>query len=266
MQSKRIGYTTRKSLIYKTGVEYGDYAINYIQGCAHGCKYPCYAYRMAKRFGKVSSYEEWLKPVIVSNAVELLEKEMPKYKGKMEKLHLCFTSDPFMYGYDEIEDLTQDILFNIFFDTSARLPLVNVSVLTKGLLPSWLEELGRGIETGISLVSLNEQFRENMEPNTAPYKDRIEALRRLKVFGHCKTWVSIEPYPTPNIIEQDLTKILNAVGFVDKIVFGKLNYNPTCTAYPHRKEFYNQAAEQVKEFCYKKGIECIIKKGTETEA
>ena len=48
--------TTRKSMLYKTGVEYGDYTINHIHGCAHGCKYPCYAMSMAKRFGKVKTY------------------------------------------------------------------------------------------------------------------------------------------------------------------------------------------------------------------
>ena len=42
----------RKSLLYKTGVEYGDYTINHVQGCSHGCMYPCYAFMMARRFGK----------------------------------------------------------------------------------------------------------------------------------------------------------------------------------------------------------------------
>jgi hypothetical protein len=34
----------------------------------------------------------------------------------------------------------------------------------------------------------------------------------------CKTWVSIEPYPTPNFIEQDLNDILCAISFCDKII------------------------------------------------
>lgn len=38
----------RKTMLYKTGVEYGDYTINHVQGCAHGCKFPCYAMMMAK--------------------------------------------------------------------------------------------------------------------------------------------------------------------------------------------------------------------------
>lgn len=40
----------RKTMLYKTGVEYGDYTVNHVQGCSHGCKYPCYAMMLAKRY------------------------------------------------------------------------------------------------------------------------------------------------------------------------------------------------------------------------
>ena len=53
---------TRKTMLYKTGVEYGDYTMNHVQGCAHGCLYPCYAYMMAKRFGKAKTQEEHKNP------------------------------------------------------------------------------------------------------------------------------------------------------------------------------------------------------------
>ena len=59
----------RKSMLYKTGVEYGDYTLNHVQGCAHGCKYPCYAMQMAKRFGKVKTYEDWCEPKLVENTL-----------------------------------------------------------------------------------------------------------------------------------------------------------------------------------------------------
>ena len=39
----------RRSLLYRTGVEYGDYTINHVLGCAHGCRYPCYAMQLSKR-------------------------------------------------------------------------------------------------------------------------------------------------------------------------------------------------------------------------
>jgi DNA repair photolyase len=60
------------------------------------------------------------------------------------------------------------------------------------------------------LVSLDESFRERIEPGAAPLEKRLAALKYLHDDG-CKTWVSIEPYPTPNIIEQNLHEVLEAV-------------------------------------------------------
>ena len=73
--STKMQYIERKSMLYKTGVEYGDYTMNHVQGCSHGCKYPCYAFLMAKRFGRVHTYEDWCTPVLVSNTLELLDKK-----------------------------------------------------------------------------------------------------------------------------------------------------------------------------------------------
>ena len=41
---KVAGSIQRKTMLYETGVEYGDYTMNYVLVCAHGCKFPCYAY------------------------------------------------------------------------------------------------------------------------------------------------------------------------------------------------------------------------------
>jgi DNA repair photolyase len=75
---------TKNSLLYKSKVEYADYSINHILGCSHGCRFPCYAMIMAKRFGWVKNYNEWIKPKIVSNALELLDKEILKYKDDIK--------------------------------------------------------------------------------------------------------------------------------------------------------------------------------------
>ncbi len=81
----------------------------------------------------------------------------------------------------------------------------------------------------------------------------------------CKTWVSIEPYPTPNIIRQDLTDVLNAVSFVDKIIFGRMNYNKEINSYKEHKRFYNECAQKVIEFCTKRKKAYHIKNGTITQ-
>ena len=209
---------SRKTMLYKTGVEYGDYTVNYIQGCSHGCAFPCYAFMLAKRFGKVKSYEEWIKPVIIDNTIELLTKELPKLKEKIRNVQLCFTTDPFMYGYDDIKELSLQVIEII---NSYNIPC---NILTKGILPKELINTKNINCYGITLVSLDEKFREKYEPGTADYKERIASLKRLHDHGF-KTWVSIEPYPTPNIVNQRLDEILEEVSFVDKIIFGRLNYN-----------------------------------------
>lgn len=251
-------HTTRKTLLYKTGVEYGDYTINHIEGCSHGCLYPCYAMMMAKRFGKVKTYEEWINPKIVINSIDLLKKEIPRYKHKINSVHLSFTTDPFMYGKDEIANLTIEII-KLLNENS-----IKCTVLTKGILPHTLLETSKINEYGISLISLNENFREKIEPHSATYKDRIQSLKRLSENGF-KTWVSIEPYPTPNIVEQDINEILNSVSFVNKIIFGKLNYNSLVSQYKESINYYNFLSKQVIDFCVKNNKEYHIKKGTMRE-
>jgi DNA repair photolyase len=50
-------FIQRKSLIYITGIKYGDYTINHIQGCSHGSKYSCYAFLLKKHFDKKENKE-----------------------------------------------------------------------------------------------------------------------------------------------------------------------------------------------------------------
>lgn len=252
-----IDTITRKTMLYKTGVEYGDYTMNHVLGCSHGCLYPCYAFLMAKRFRKVSGYAQWCKPKLVSNTLEILDNEIPRLKSKIKSVQLCFTTDPFMFGYEEVGQMSMAAIKKL---NNAGIKCV---VLTKGHLPSDLAEQSTLNEYGITLISLDESFRKRVEPGATSYESRIARLKDLHNKG-CKTWVSIEPYPTPNIIEQDLDNILNAVSFVDKIIFGRTNYNKEVTMFPNGKLFYNQQTEVVVDFCLQRGKNYHIKKGTMT--
>ena len=178
--------------------------------------------------------------------------------GEIHMMHLCFTTDPFMYQYSDIGELSVKVIKK--FNAEG----INCSVLTKGLLPVELANLSKGNEYGITLVSLNENYREKYEPGAAPYKNRISSLKHLHDCGY-KTWVSIEPYPTPNIIEQNLNEILEAVGFVDKIIFGRTNYSKTISAYKDHRKFYNEQANIVIEYCKEHGKDYHIKDGTITK-
>ncbi|MDD4700433.1 MAG: radical SAM protein, partial [Oscillospiraceae bacterium] len=248
---------TRKTMLYKTGVEYGDYTMNHVLGCSHGCLYPCYAFLMAKRFGKAADYEKWCSPELVSNTLEILDREIPRLKSKIESVQLCFTTDPFMYGYEEVSEMSMAAI--------KKLNAVGIrcTILTKGLLPLELAEQSPANEYGITLVSLDESFRQRIEPGASSYADRIAALKDLHEKG-CRTWVSIEPYPTPNLIKQDLVEILNAVSFANKIIFGRTNYNREVTSFTAHRAFYNQQVDIVVDFCKKNDIKYHIKNGTIT--
>lgn len=255
---QKLSQITRKTLLYKSGVEYASYALNHVEGCAHGCLYPCYAMMLKKRCGKIKNYQEWIQPKIVGNALELLEKELPKLRNKIDHVFLCFATDPFMHQIKEVQDLSLKIIERLNKDG------VRIISISKGIYPAELikkDKYGANNEYGSTIVSLSENFRKKYEPFAAPIKERIKALKKLHNAG-LKTWASIEPYPTPNIIKQDIKEILEAVSFADKIVFGKWNYNNLIGYFKDYKNFYNKTAEEVVSFCDKRGIETHIKEGT----
>jgi DNA repair photolyase len=196
---------------------------------------------MAHSHGRAKTYADWCRPSLVVNAEELLRKELDRMRSRPEQIHLCLTTDPFMYGFPEVTALTLRLMETI------NSYGIGCSTLTKGIMPVELADSGRfpGQNTlGISLVSLSEEFRLRWEPGAAPYRDRIGALHELHELG-CNTLVHIEPYPTPNLIEQDLMKLLDSIDFADEIWFGGWNYNNIIKQYPDHKQFYNEQSATV---------------------
>ncbi|MCR4898287.1 MAG: hypothetical protein K5892_03580 [Acholeplasmatales bacterium] len=248
----------RKTMLYKTGVEYGDYTVNHILGCSHGCKYPCYAYLMAHRFGKAKNLSEWEDYKIFDNVLKILKKELDKKHEKINTVQLCFSTDPFMYKKDDVKELSLQVIKLI---NSYNIPCI---ILTKGILPKELVNYSKMNYYGITYVSNNNSFQNEYEPNAAPLDERLASLKFLSENG-CNTWVSMEPYPTPNIVNQNFENILNDVSFVNKIVFGRLNYNKLVSEYKNYKNYYNNLVNTFIEFCEKNNIEYHIKNGTKTE-
>jgi DNA repair photolyase len=267
MQIKKI---SRNYLLYKSGVEYEDYACNHVFHCTHNCQYPCYA-RLKM---KVSQFE-WANTIyLVENSIQLLQKEIPKYRDDIKQVHLSFLSDPFMYKVEPVQELTLEILDLL------KIEGIKYKVLTKGVYPVDeikqierknsknnydilllfkneklfdLEE--RTNEYGISLVSLDENFRKRWEPGASPYKERLEALKELARQGFY-TYIYMEPLHPDNISLQEFEKLLENVSFVKKIYFGSWQYNRNFKD----KTKYLQYIELARQFCKEKNIQLLIKK------
>ncbi len=241
----------RKSLLYRSGL--GFWCANHVQGCAHGCRYPCYAYLRARRYGRARDEADWRRPRLVANAVELLERELARRHGRIDVVHLCLTTDPFMVDCPEVSSLSLDLI------ACLNAHGVRASVLTKGVLPASLadQRFDRRNTLGISLVSLDEGFRSRFEPGAAPYGDRIAALARLHAAG-CRTLVHIEPYPTPRIVRQEIAPLLSAVAFVDELHFGGWNYSTLPGDTTDCSAFYREQAQIVRAFCRTHGIRATV--------
>jgi len=249
---KPLNAIERKTLLYKSGL--GFHCINHVLGCSHGCRYPCYAFLMARHHGRIRDYEEWCRPRIVGNALELLDQELARKRVLPDCVHLCLTTDPFMNGQPEVGAMSLAIIERLNHCG------IECSVLTKGRLPAELADRRRfpcDNTHGISLVSLDEDFRREWEPGAASYAERIVALRRLHEAGR-RTLAHIEPYPTPSILEQELAEILAEVKFVDHVYFSGWNYNPRVGRDPADAAFYRRQSAVVRRFCAQHGIDCDL--------
>lgn len=240
----------RKSLLYRSGL--GFWCLNHVLGCSHECRYPCYAFLMARRHGRVRGAAEWSRPRIVGNALALLDRELARKRVLPDEVHLCLTTDPFMFGQPEVVELSLGLIERL------NRAGIRCSVLTKGTYPVELADRRRfpcDNTYGISLVSLDEGFRRRWEPGAAPYAERIAALQRLQAAGR-RTLVHMEPYPTPEIIEQDLQEILTAIAFSDHLYFSGWNYSPRVRRDSATEAFYRGQASLARRFCAEHGIAC----------
>lgn len=256
---------TRRSLLNESKVEYATHGVNHVQGCSHNCVY-CYARTEAMHHGRVCSHAEWKRPRLVADAVEQVRRELAGKRKPVARVHLSFTTDSFMWDAEReqpVEEIAEATLGIIRAINEHGVP---VTVLTKGIYPEIdVRSLHPDNHYGITVVSLSEDFRKDWEPGTPPVSDRIAGLRRIAERA-AWTWVSVEPYPTPNIdpTASRITPLLGELDFADKFIFGGLNYTPAVSQYLKRvdPDFYLTVAREIELWCRTRGKGLHIKKKT----
>ena len=228
--------------------EYSELAANLYSGCDHACSY-CYAPLATRKkrdtFCLSKPRDGVLKKFL--NDAEELERQNEK-----RSILLSFTTDPYQ-SLDVKYQLTREAI-KILHNHN-----LCVSILTKGGKRSerdfdLLSKNKNRSEYGITLVFIDEEMRQKMEPGAAPVVERIEALKKAHKLG-IKTYVSLEPVWFP----EDALKFIDMThDFVDLFKVGKLNYNPQ-QFNVNWTVFRNDVIEKLREY----GVDYYIKKDLE---
>jgi DNA repair photolyase len=231
-----------------------DYVINPYVGCPHKCIY-CYAEFM-KRFTNHLD-EEW------GDFIDIKRTDVPIKQDKLVGASVLFGSVTDAYNpYEKKYEITKKILQG-FIGSSSQ-----VEILTKSDLVirdiNLLKKIPN-LRVGISMNSLDDEFRKRTEPFTASVSRRIKAMKTLHDAG-IRTYLFMSPI-FPAITKFD--KIVEMVKpFADSFYFENLNlragYLPRVLSFiaqwhPELIELYNKIYKK-KDISYWEALSKVINK------
>lgn len=158
-----------------------ELSINPYQGCEHGCVY-CYARESHQYWGYSAGLDFESKIIVKHNAADLLERAFLNPKWKVETVMLSGNTDPYQPAEKRYK-LTRKLLKTCL---KFRNP---VSIITKNSLIlrdlDLLKELAehRLVNVMVSITTLNESLRRNLEPRTATSVKRLRVVETLSAAG-----------------------------------------------------------------------------------
>jgi DNA repair photolyase len=261
-----------KSAIGKCGFPGGGLAINPYVGCSHSCLY-CYA-RFIKRF--TGHTEEWGSFVDArTNIVDILNKQLRSSKYEGERIFIGTVTDP----YQPIEKkykLTRGILQSL---VDYKNP---ISILTKSdlvLRDTDLLKKMKDVDISFTISTLDEKWKNFVEPNSSSTKQRLKAMKELTEEG-ITVLAMMGPYwpvfTDPRTLFEEFKKVgvnhiftesINTIGGnwtgVEKVL--KNNYpnllpriQKTLFDKNNFYEFYDEAQEEIKKLSKKHKIPTTI--------
>ena len=196
--------------------EYSPLALNYINGCDHGCVY-CYVPKLMKRFRSDYVHSD----VYIKEEKTLLkevEASAKKHRNSPKQVFLSFLTDPYSH-FNKQTKLTRRVLEILLH---YQIP---VSILSKGgfnILDDLdiIKKFGDNIQIGGSLTFTSKQDSIKWEKNSSEPEERFMTLEILHGEG-VRTWASMEPviFPEQSLEIMELTK-----DYVDGYKIGKLNH------------------------------------------
>lgn len=224
--------------------EYSPLALNYFNGCDHGCKY-CYVPNLKGAFNPKYDHAN---VTFDSDIFNKLEKELSQRKIDKQVL-LSFTGDP----YCNYNSTTTSKILQILMKHN-----IPIAILTKGggrcLVDLELYKSYDNIKVGATLTFDNSDDGNDYEPLANTPIDRLQALKTLHNNG-IQTFVSIEPVIIP---EQSLRMMRISADYVDHFLVGKLNPSKYDNNHKYWNDFLRESViimrENKKKFYVKKDL------------
>ncbi|MEP2670756.1 MAG: PA0069 family radical SAM protein [Cyclobacteriaceae bacterium] len=179
----QIFHETPKKIVNKVNspdLNFG-YSMNPYQGCEHGCIY-CYARNTHEYYGFSAGLDFETKIIIKRNAPDLLEKHLLQPAWQAVPIMLSGNTDCYQPQEKKFE-ITRKMLQVLL---KYRHP---VGIITKNALIKRdidiLKELAsnRLVNVMISITTLNEELRRQMEPRTASAVKRLQTIEALAKAG-----------------------------------------------------------------------------------
>ena len=229
----QINEIQTNNYVSKSALPDADYVINPYIGCPHKCIY-CYAEFM-KRFSDHGG-EEWGEFLDVKRSTNPLTKMQKGTTVLCSSVTDCY--NPFEKKYQLMIPILKELKTseaNIHFLTKSDLILRDIDLLMQL----------KNIEVGISINSLDDDFRKKTEPHASSVDKRFEALKKIKE-SNITTYLFMSPI-FPEITDWQGI-IERAYGIADFICFENLNlrgaYMPRVMnfirkKYPKHEALYN---------------------------
>lgn len=243
-----------KDLVTKSNLPASDYVINPYVGCPHACKY-CYACFM-KRFTNHS--EEWGKFIDIKKCDKLISKKKLQHKSVfLSSVTDCY--NPYEEKYrctrKVLEQITE-IDCELTISTKSKLILRDIDLLKKC----------KNLKVSISMNTLNEQFRKDMD-NASSISERLETLKTLYINGIYVVLFMSPIFPGITDFKEIISKSRE---YVDEYWFENLNlrgsYKQTILNYINKycpqfvplyddiyihgnMEYWNKLAVEIEEYC-----------------
>lgn len=204
-----IKETVSKNIITKSKLPATDYVINNYVGCNHGCIY-CYAEFMKRFTNHTEKWGEFL------DVKKFNEEKFVKYLKKInsdKKILMSSVTDP--YNLYEIKYKSTRNILKLFIQANNE--HIHLEILTKSLLIfrdiDLLKKI-KNITVGISLNTLNDNLRRQIEPCAGSIKSRIEILKKLKG-ENIPVYLFISPiFPMLTQLEEIIATCKDTVDFI----------------------------------------------------